>query len=86
MLVTELLSNQGEKSINIYSIMVPLRKKYSSMVLQSSGELWKTAQGLVEALVFKVALFTKLAKNRNYMGGCQNYGPFWGNYNTAPNI
>ena len=30
-----LLSNQGEKSISFYFIMVPLRKKYSSMVLQS---------------------------------------------------
>ena len=24
---------------------------------------------------------------RVYVGGCQNYGPFWGPYyNTAPNI
>ena len=26
--VVKLLSNQGEKSINLYFIMVPLRKKY----------------------------------------------------------
>ena len=37
-LKTGLLSNQGEKSINFYFIMVPLRKKYYSMVLQSQGE------------------------------------------------
>ena len=34
-ILSGLLSNQGEKSINFYFIMVPLRKKYSSMVLQS---------------------------------------------------
>ena len=36
-IVTGLLSNQGEKSINFYFIRVPLRKKYKSMVLQSPG-------------------------------------------------
>ena len=33
--LTGLLSNQGEKSKNCYFIMVPVRKKYESMVLQS---------------------------------------------------
>ena len=37
--VSGLLSNQGEKSINFYFIMVPSRKKYYSMVLQSPGLL-----------------------------------------------
>ena len=32
---TGLVSHQGEKSIIFYFIMVPLRKKYKSMVLQS---------------------------------------------------
>ena len=45
--LTGLLSNQGEKSINLYFIMVLLRKKYKSMVLQSTESI-PTRFGVLE--------------------------------------
>ena len=48
-LFSGLLSNKGEKSINFYFIVVPLRKNYSSMLPQSPAfqpEDQKVADGL----------------------------------------